>query len=76
VATYQVSAECNACGELHTTGIVITLNGGPVNKQHLAEAFPKRDRPANVNDVRVYCHKVGRHYAQNDPKKIFLIPVR
>ena len=77
MAMYYVCAVCNACGDLHTTGITINLAGGPVSKQSVAEAFPGKDPPANVaalKDTRVHCPKLGRHYAQRDDKKIFLVP--
>jgi len=78
MAMYRVCAVCNACGDLHTTGITVSLNGGPANKQSIAEAFTNKDPPANIaelKDLRVHCHKIGRQYAQRDGRKIFLIPI-
>ena len=78
VAMYHICAVCNACGDLHTMGNNISLPGGPVNKQSIAEAYPNKDPPANIaalKDTRVHCPKLGRHYAQKDDNKIFLIPV-
>ena len=69
---YQISAVCNACGDLHTVGTIFSLPGGPVNKQS------HKDPPANIaalKEIRVHCHKIGRHYAQKDGNKIFLVPV-
>ena len=77
MAMYHVFAVCNACGDLHTTGITVSLSG-PVNKQSIADAYPNKDPPANIaalKDNRVHCPKIGRHYAQKDDKKIFLVPV-
>lgn len=77
MAMYYVCAVCNACGDLHKTGITVNLAEGPVNKQSVADAFRGKDPPANVaalKDMRVHCPKLGRHYAQRDDKKIFLVP--
>jgi hypothetical protein len=77
VATYRVSAVCNACGDLHPMGTTVSLPGAPV-KQSMAQAFPKKNPPdhlAGLRDIRVYCPKFGRHYAQKDDKKIILVPV-
>jgi hypothetical protein len=78
VAMYHISAVCNACGALHTVGTAFSLPGGPVNKQSIAEAFGNKDPPAHIaalTEIRVHCHKIGRHYAQKDHNKIFLVPV-
>jgi hypothetical protein len=78
MAMYHVCAVCNACGDLHTTGITVSLNCGPANKQSIAEAFTNKDPPANIaelKDSRVHCPKIGRQYAQRDARKIFLIPI-
>ena len=74
---YQISAVCNACGDLHTVGTIFSLPGGPVNKQSLAD-YANKDPPAKIaelKEIRVHCHKIGRHYAQKDDNKIFLVPV-
>ena len=78
MAMYNISAVCNACGDLHTTGIPISLDGGPLIKTSIADAFSNKDPPANIaalKDRRVHCPKIGRQYAQKDGKKIFLLPV-
>ena len=78
MAMYNVFAVCNACGDLHTMGIIVSLPGAPINKQSIADAYPNKDPPANIatlRDSRVHCPKLGRHYAQKDDKKIILAPV-
>jgi hypothetical protein len=79
VAMYQISAVCIACGDLHIVGTTFSLPAGPVNKQSLADAYANKDPPANIaalKAIRVHCHKIGRHYAQQkDDNKIFLVPV-
>jgi hypothetical protein len=77
VAMYHVYAVCNACSDLHTIGITVSLLDGPRTKQSIAEAYANKDPPSNVaalKDHRVHCPKLGRHYAQRDDKKIFLVP--
>ena len=78
MAMYNVSAVCNACGDLHATGITVSLNGGPTGKQSIEEAFANKDPPPNIAELmekRVHCPKIGRQYAQRDHRKIFLIPM-
>ena len=78
MAMYRISAVCNACGDLHTTEITISLSAGPVNKQSIADAYANKDPPAEIaalKSSRVHCHKIGRHYAQRDYNKIFLVPI-
>jgi hypothetical protein len=79
MAMYNVCAVCNACGDLHTTGISVSLIGGPASKQSIEEAFANKDPPPNIAELkekRVHCPKMGRQYAQRDGRKIFLIPIR
>ena len=78
MAKYRMYAVCNACGDLHTMEMTINLSAGPVNKQSIADAYPNKDPPAEIAALkgsRVHCHKIGRHYAQNDNHKIFLVPI-
>ena len=78
MAMYRVDAVCNACGDLHTTGTTISLSAGPTSKQSIADAYANKDPPTEVAALkgsRVHCHKIGRHYAQKDDHKIFLVPV-
>jgi hypothetical protein len=78
MATYQVWAVCNACGDNHTMGTTVSLPGEGV-QQSIARAFRTKRLPANIaalNEIRVYCPKLGRHYAQKDNEKIILVPVR
>jgi hypothetical protein len=78
VATYRIFAVCNACGDLHTTETTVSLPVGPVSKQSIADAYANKDPPIQIvalKDMRVHCPKIGRHYAQKDDKKIFLIPI-
>jgi hypothetical protein len=52
VATYRIYAVCNACGDLHTMGTTVSLSGGPVSKQSIADAYPNKD-PPDFADHRV-----------------------
>ncbi len=42
VPKYDVYAVCNACGDAHSTGIFINLDG-PVKKRSIAEAYRGKD---------------------------------
>jgi hypothetical protein len=56
----------------------ISLPVGPVDKQGLGEAYSNKDPPfqvAALKCVRVHCPKTGRHYAQRDDNKVFLVPL-
>jgi hypothetical protein len=78
MAMYRICAVCIACGGLHTMETTISLPAGPVNKQSIADAYANKDPPANIaalKNLRVHCHKIGRHYTQKDDNKIFLVPV-
>jgi len=78
VAMYRICAVCIACGGLHTMENTISLPVGPVNKQSIEEAYANKDPPAHIaalKDMRVHCPKTGRHYAQKDDKKVFLVPI-
>ena len=78
MATYRIYAVYNACGDLHTIGSTISLTGGPVIKQSIADTYPNKDPPAEIAALkgsRVHCHKIGRQYAQKDDTKIFLVPI-
>ena len=76
VARYRICAVCIACGGLHTLETTISLPVGPVNKQSIGEAYSNKDTPLEVTAlkyVRVHCPKTGRHYAQRDDNKVFLV---
>jgi hypothetical protein len=76
VPKYDVYAVCNACGDAHSTGIFINLDG-PVKKRSIAEAYRGKDVPASIAALkrdRVYCPNLGRHYAQTGNNQIFLVP--
>jgi hypothetical protein len=75
---YDILALCNACGDEHPTDLSVFLDGGPLKKQSVAAAYPENNLPPNLatlKDVRVYCPKTGRQYAQTDYKQIFLVPI-
>jgi hypothetical protein len=57
-------------------GVSVTLGGARIAKQSIAERFHGKALPdtlAGVKDVRVYCPKFGRHYAQRDYRHIVLV---
>ena len=73
VATYDVYGLCIACGDLHSMGISVTLEGPRTAKQSIAERFRGKELPLNLmglKDARVYCPKFGRHYGQRDNRQI------
>jgi hypothetical protein len=78
MAEYNISALCNACGDLHPMGICVSLEDGPASKQSITDLYMGIDVPPNLGalrDKRVYCPKTGRQYSQKDNKKVFLVPV-
>jgi hypothetical protein len=76
VVTYDVHAVCIACGDLHSMGIAVSVEGSRIGKQSIAERFRGKELPANIaglKDTRVYCPKFGRHYGQKDYRQIVLV---
>ena len=74
---YDIFAVCNACGDAHSTGISINLDG-PVKKRSIANAYRGKNLPhhlATLKQARVYCPYLRRHYPQTDDRQIFLVPV-
>jgi hypothetical protein len=75
---YDILARCNACGDEHPTELSVFLEVVPTKKQSVAAAYPDKNLPPNLatlKDVRVYCPKTGRQYAQTDFKQLFLVPL-
>jgi hypothetical protein len=75
---YDILAVCNACGDEHPTGLFVILESVHAKKQSVANAFLKKGLPPNLatlKDIRVYCPKTGRQYAQTNYKQIFLTAV-
>jgi hypothetical protein len=78
MSRYQLHGVCIACGDLHATEVTVTLSDGPGKKESIAFAYREKGPPdeiATVRAIRVHCPKTGRHYAQKDTRKIFLVPV-
>jgi hypothetical protein len=42
---YDIFALCNACGDIHPTEIVITLQSGPRQKQSVADTLAGKELP-------------------------------
>jgi rubrerythrin len=75
---YAVSALCNVCSDFHPIDALITLEKGPISRKSIAEGYEGGTLPpelAALKDKRIYCPKTGRHYAQKNESRIFLIPV-
>jgi hypothetical protein len=73
---YDILAVCNACGDEHPTELSVFLDSGPNKKESVAAVYAKKDLPPNLatlKDIRVYCPRTGRQYAQTNYKQIFLI---
>lgn len=74
---YDIFAVCNACGAEHPVGVA-TLQTGPRQRQSVTNAFPGDELPSELTALktsRIYCPKTGKHYAQIDYKRIFLVPI-
>ena len=75
---YDIFAVCTACGDEHSTGLSVFLDTGPPKRQSVADAYSTKKLPSNLGmlkDVRVYCPRTGRQYAQTDYKQIFLVRI-
>jgi rubrerythrin len=59
--------------------VFVRLENGPECQQSIGETFRGRDLPpelAGSRDKRIYCPKTGRHYAQKNQDRVFLIPIK
>jgi hypothetical protein len=78
-AQYSIFASCNKCGGVHETGISITIEDGPVDKQSIGDFFNGKSLPkslATLSSTVFPCHLTGRQFIQKDTKQIFLVPIK
>jgi hypothetical protein len=78
-AQYSIFASCNKCAGLHETGISITIEDGPVDKQNIGDFYNGKSLPktlAGLSSESFSCPLTGRQFIQKDTKQIFLVPIK
>jgi hypothetical protein len=75
---FSVFASCHRCARVHETGISITMEDGPVDKQSIGDFYRGKSFPeslASLSNTVLTCHLTGRQFIQKDTKQIFLVPI-
>jgi hypothetical protein len=75
--SYGVFVSCNKCGEMHDTGVSVTMTDGPIAKQSIASFYDGKALPKILSDLSnnaVTCPKTGRQSIQKNNHHIFLVP--
>ena len=75
---FSVFASCHKCAGVHETGISITMEHGPVDKQSIGDFYNGKSFPkslASLSSTILTCHLTGRQFIQKDTKQIFLVPI-
>jgi len=78
-AQYTIFAACNKCAGVHETGISITIECGPVDKQSIGDFYNGKNLPKSLvtlSSTILTCHLTGRQFIQKDTKQIFLVPIK
>ncbi len=78
-AQYNIFISCNKCAGMHETGISITVEDGPREKQSIGNFYSGKNLPktlATLSNQSFPCPLTGRQFIQKDTKQIFLIPVK
>jgi len=78
-AQYSIFISCNKCAGVHETGISITVENGPHDKQSIGAFYSGKSLPktlATLSSQSFPCPLTGRQFIQKDTKQIFLIPVK
>lgn len=74
---YDVTVHCKQCGGDHPVLLRLHIEGGPEQKQSIAECFRGRSLPPQVKAVRWHyalCLKTGRKFPLENDDEIFLVP--
>lgn len=74
---FNIFASCHKCAGVHETGISITMENGPLDKQSIGDFYNGKSFPkilASLSSAILTCHLTGRQFIQKDTKQIFLVP--
>jgi hypothetical protein len=78
-AQYNILASCHKCAGVHETGISVTIEDGPVDKQSIGDFYNGKSLPktlAALSNEGFSCPLTGRQFIQKDTKQIFLVPIK
>ena len=76
---YDIIGHCTHCGDEHPALMRVDLVNGPSIRQTVAEVFPDRLLPPQLQAVKrntALCLRSGKRYPLNDEEKIILAPTR
>jgi len=76
MATYGVYVFCNSCGRVHSMGIGIDLDLGPVVRKSIGDAYAGKALPPEVINLlsnKTKCPATGKWFVQKDNKQVFLV---
>ena len=74
---YDLYVRCVECAAVHPMRIRIYLESGPLEKQSIAETYPGKNRPPQLQAIdghKTLCLKTGRMFIQEHNDQIFLVP--
>jgi hypothetical protein len=78
-AQYSILVTCNKCAGVHETGISITMEEGPVDKQSIGNFYSGKSLPKTpvaLSNQSFPCPLTGRQFIQKNTKQIFLTPIK
>jgi hypothetical protein len=78
-AQYSIFISCNKCAGMHETGISITLEDGPRDKQSIDNFYSGKSLPktlATLCNQSFPCPLTERQFIQKNTKQIFLVPIK
>jgi hypothetical protein len=78
MGTYTVYVFCNECGDVHSMGIGISLDKGPIKKESIGDLYHGEEVPpeiVNCINNRTICPNTKKWFTQKDNQQIFIVPV-
>ena len=78
MAKYSVYVFCNECSDVHPTGIVISLDDGPVDKSSIGDTYAGKELPpqiATLTNNTFTCPNTNKPFSQSDNDQVFLVPI-
>ena len=78
MADFEIYVFCDECSYMHSTGIRIGLNQGPVEKKSIGDLHKEEALPSNIVAIiksHFRCPETGKRFVQEDNNKVLLFPV-
>ena len=77
MARYEVFVFCDDCSAVHSMGISVELNDGPVDRASIGDTYNGKEVPPELltlHNNSVTCPQTGRLFYQEDNYQVFLVP--